>query len=182
MGAPTRGSQTSEHQIEILWTPLSLVDDLRGAPIVSYHLQWDIGTTGREWEDLTGFLVNSLNVKFIVTSDTLPNYAYQFRVNARNAYGFGIYSDPASIHTSDKPEIMTAVTTSIVDSVNVRVSWAKPYENSEAIDAYKILILQSNGIYSELLEYCDGSSAVIILQEYCDIPMASLRAVPYSLS
>ena len=90
---------------------------------------------------MTGFLVNSLNTSFIVTTGTLPNYAYQFRVRARNAYGFGLYSDPASIRTSDKPEIMAAVTTQIVDSINVRISWLKPYENSEAIDAYKILIL-----------------------------------------
>jgi len=131
---------------------------------------------------LTGFTVNSLNTSFIVTSGTLPNYAYQFRVRAKNAYGYGIYSDPASIRTSDKPEIMTAVSTSIVDSINVRIRWVKPYENSESINAYKILILQSNGVYSELLSYCDGTQAVIILQSYCDIPMASLRASPYSLS
>lgn len=106
--------------------------------------------------------MNSLNTSFIVTSGTLPNYAYQFRVRAKNAYGFGAYSDPASIRTSDKPEIMATVGTSIVDNVNVRIAWAKPYENSETINQYKILILQSNGIYSELLQYCDGSQAAII--------------------
>jgi len=89
MGAPTRGSQTTETQIEIQWQPLTLVDDLRGAPIVSYHLQWDEGTTGREWHDLTGFSMNSLNLSFIVTSGLLKSYAYQFRVRAKTAYGFG---------------------------------------------------------------------------------------------
>ncbi len=77
---------------------------------------------------------------------------------------------------------MTAVTTQIVDSVNIRISWAKPYENSETIDAYKILILQTNGVYSELMDHCNGSNDVIILQKYCDIPMLNLRALPYSLS
>ncbi len=76
MGTPTRGSQTTEHQIEVLWTPLTLTDDLRGAPIVTYHLQWDQGTSGREWHDLTGYTVNSLKTSFIVTSGTLPDYAY----------------------------------------------------------------------------------------------------------
>ena len=136
MGAATRGSQTTEHQIEILWTPLTLTEELRGAPIVSYNLQWDKGTTGREWYDLTGITVNSLNTGFIVTSGLLVNYAYQFRVRARNAYGFGDFSDPASIRTSDKPEIMAAVTTSIVDNINVRIDWTKPYENSETIEKY----------------------------------------------
>jgi hypothetical protein len=70
---------------------------------------------------LTGITVNSLNTSFIVTSGLLLDYAYQFRVRARNAYGFGDYSDPASVRTSDKPEIMGPVTTSIVDNVNVRI-------------------------------------------------------------
>jgi len=90
-----------------------LTEELRGAPIVSYHLQWDEGTTGRDWKDLTGITVNSLNTSFIVTSGLLKNYAYQFRVRARNAYGFGDYSEPASIRTSDKPEIMAPATTLI---------------------------------------------------------------------
>ncbi len=85
--------------------------------------------------------MNSLNTSFIVTSGLIINNAYQFKVRARNAYGFGDFSDPASIRTSDKPEIMTAVTTSIVENVNIRIAWSKPYENSEAIQAYKILIL-----------------------------------------
>jgi len=76
MGAATRGSQTTEHQIEILWTPLTLTEELRGAPIVSYNLQWDEGTTGRDWHDLTGITVDSLNTSFIVTIGLLVNYAY----------------------------------------------------------------------------------------------------------
>jgi hypothetical protein len=141
MGAATRGSQTNEHQIEILWTPLTLTEELRGAPIVSYHLQWDEGTSGRDWDDLTGITVNSLNTSFIVTTGLLVGYDYQFRVRARNAYGFGDFSDPANIRTSDKPEIMAAVTTSIVDNVKVRIGWDTPYDNSEDIEIYKILIL-----------------------------------------
>lgn len=182
MGAVTRGSQTTEHQIEILWTPLTLTEELRGAPIVSYNLQWDKGTSGRDWHDLTGITVDSLNTGFIVTSGLLVNYAYQFRVRARNAYGFGDFSDPASIRTSDKPEIMAAVTTLIDSNVNIRIRWDKPYENSESIEVYKILILQSNGVYSELIPLCDGSKTLIITQRYCDIPVATLRASPYSLA
>jgi hypothetical protein len=77
---------------------------------------------------------------------------------------------------------MATVTTLIVDSLNVRIDWTKPYDNSETIDQYKILILQSNGIYSEIIDYCNGYDEVIKTQEYCDIPMRVLRASPFNLA
>lgn len=115
MGTPTRGSQTSETQVEVLWTALTAVDDLRGSPIATYHLQWDQGTSGVSWFDLTGFSMNYLQTSFIVTTNLLAGYSYQFRVRAKNAYGFGDYSTPASIRTSDKPDQMSMIVTSIQD-------------------------------------------------------------------
>lgn len=104
MGATTRGSSTSENQIEVLWTALTAVNDIRGSAIASYHLQWDAGSTGVNWFDLTGFSMNYMLTRFVVTSGVVKGYPYQFRVRAKNAYGFGPYSDPANIRTSDKPE------------------------------------------------------------------------------
>lgn len=106
MGANTRGSSTTETQIEVLWSALTATDDLRGAAIQSYHLQWDAGTTGVTWSDLTGFAMNFLRTNFVVTSGLEKDRNYQFRVRAKNAFGFGAWSDPAIIRTSDKPEQM----------------------------------------------------------------------------
>ena len=36
--------------------------------------------------------------------------------------------------------------------------------------------------YAEDLTNCDGASATAISNMYCDIPMATLRTIPYSLT
>jgi len=69
-----------------------------------------------------------------------------------------------------------------VSGINVRVSWTAPNSNGSPITAYKIRLLESDGDYSEVLASCDGSNALIISQIFCDIPMSTLRAAPFSLS
>ncbi len=165
----------------MLWTALTATDDVRGSSISSYHLQWDKGSSGANWYDLTGFVNNYQSTSFIVTTDLSVGQPFLFRVRAKNAYGFGDYSTPATIRTSDKPETMVAVTTSVEDDTYVRITWVAPYDNSEPIEAYQILIQQSNGAYSEHTGACNGAVAPIKTQLYCDIPMASLRGLPYNL-
>ena len=46
MASVTRGSYTSETQIDIEWTALTAASDIRGSPITSYNLQWDAGSNG----------------------------------------------------------------------------------------------------------------------------------------
>lgn len=53
MSSPTRGSQTSESQIELFWSSL-LGDNTGGVQIDSYNLQWDGGSNGANWFDLLG--------------------------------------------------------------------------------------------------------------------------------
>ena len=78
---------------------------------------------------------------------------------------------------------MSSVTASIVIPTYVRLSWVAPHANSAAVDAYKILLLQSDGLtYSQDLSDCDGSSSSIISQQYCDIRMSSLTQAPYLLT
>lgn len=44
MSAPTFGSLTSSTSIEILWTGLTLQNDIGGSPLLSYLLEVDSGT------------------------------------------------------------------------------------------------------------------------------------------
>lgn len=45
------------------------------------------------------------------------------------------------------------------------------------------MIRQSDGsTYTEETNYCDASTATIIADKYCLVPMTVLRASPYSLS
>ena len=61
------------------------------------------------------------------------------------------------------------------------ITWEQPYDNSETIVAYKILIQQSNGQFSEDVAHCDGSQAATIAALSCNIPMSTLTAAPYNL-
>mmetsp|Transcript_29136 Transcript_29136/g.28198 ORF Transcript_29136/g.28198 Transcript_29136/m.28198 type:complete len:86 (-) Transcript_29136:2046-2303(-) len=75
---------------------------------------------------------------------------------------------------------MAVLTTAIESNTFVRISWDNPADNSEAITKYKIVIKQSDGTYSEDLTNCNGAT-IPVAQEYCDVPMATLWAAPFSL-
>ena len=62
------------------------------------------------------------------------------------------------------------------------ITWQQPYGNSETITAYKILIQQSNGQFSESLAACDGSQEATIAALACNVPMSTLTAAPYNLA
>ena len=64
----------------------------------------------------------------------------------------------------------------------MKIVWTKPANNSVTIDAYRILINQTNAVFSEELVDCNGASPTIVSQLYCLIPMTTLRAAPYSLT
>lgn len=63
----------------------------------------------------------------------------------------------------------------------MRISFVPPEDNGETIDSYTILILASDGSLSEDTTNCDGTTSTIKTQEYCDIPMTTLRSDPYNL-
>lgn len=76
---------------------------------------------------------------------------------------------------------MQVATTSIVGTA-ARISWVAPASNGEAITAYRIKVLQSDGVtYSEEPVACDGSGATIVANLQCEIPLATLRATPFNL-
>jgi len=180
MAAPARGSSTSESQIEVTCTPLTTPTETGGSTITSYFFEWDKGTA--TWEELTGFTSNSLATSFTVTSGVVGGTTYSFRVTAKNAHGWGTVSATTSIKAAGVPDSMAAVTTSVQGTTDVRISWAAPDFNSEALTGYKILIKQNDGSFSEDTTNCVGTDPTIMSQLYCDVPMSTLRASPYSLT
>jgi len=77
---------------------------------------------------------------------------------------------------------MTPVTTTMSGS-NVRISWTLPSDGAAAITSYRILIQHSDGsTLSQQINYCDGTSFVIIANRFCEIPMSVLTSSPFSLS
>jgi len=64
----------------------------------------------------------------------------------------------------------------------MRLAWTGPDANGLAIDAYEILVLESDGVtWTTVLDTCDGSDADIVSATACDVPIAALRAAPFAL-
>jgi hypothetical protein len=73
-----------------------------------------------------------------VTSLT-PGTTYEFKVEAKNEYGYSDFSTTLSLLAADIPEIPTNVITEI-DGSQVKLSWTLPSDNGSPITAYKVYI------------------------------------------
>lgn len=106
---------------------------------------------------------------------------YKFRVRAKNIYGWGAWSPEATLFTSDVPLGPATITMTTVH-MSIKVSWAKPFENYNAIDKYRIYIRDTTGLEWNLDEInCNGMVPQIVTERYCVIPMISLRIAPHNL-
>lgn len=134
-----RGSATSETQIDVRWDQLTAFADVRGPAIVSYNLQWDAGTQGAFWIDLIGKTAFYTNDAFLFSYGVSAGVIYNFRVRALNIWGWGGYSDIATIKASAAPQPITSIDTSIDTATGgVVIQWLAPYANSDAVTQYKI--------------------------------------------
>jgi hypothetical protein len=78
MGSPVRGLATTDSQIEVDWLPLVSTSATGNAAILSYNLQWDLGTSGTSWTDLVGYSPNSLVTMFPLNDGIVAGSSYQF--------------------------------------------------------------------------------------------------------
>ena len=126
----TRGNDTNEVQIEADWAPL--VGSATGnSPILSYSLYWDNGS-GSTFLLLTDSLATTYTVEGLTSGS-----AYQFKVEARNIYGFGSFSPISSIVAADVPHTMSAPVTSEAAST-IQVAWSAPPNGGAAIQSYEV--------------------------------------------
>lgn len=106
MNPPLRNPTTNDKQMFVYWEPISSYEETGGSEIVSYGLQWDAGTSGVTWSDLEGYMVNMVKTEF-TASQIDAGSIYQFRLQARNIYGWGDFSTPKSIAAAGIPEQMS---------------------------------------------------------------------------
>ena len=64
---------------------------------------------------------------------------YHFKVQARNSYGYSLYSNEVTILAAQIPETPVAPTT-IIDGPNTVILWTAPFENGSPIIGYIITI------------------------------------------
>jgi len=179
MGSPVEDAATSSTQVVLTWADLATTVDIGGTAITSYEVSWDAGT-GSSWATLRGFSPPDTSTTYTTTSVT-AGAAYQFRLRAQNALGFGALGPTLSVIPSSVPDQMAAAVTS-VQSVYAKLTWTVPASNGAAITAYRIQIRRSDGVMAEEATYCPGADATLMANAYCLVPMVALRAAPYSLT
>jgi hypothetical protein len=179
MAAPRRGAATSTGQIAVEWDLLSAPSN-GDSPVTSYHLVWDAGS-GTTSTDLVGLVSPYTLATYSVATGVTEGSTYRFKVRARNVYGWGPFSPEVSIAATDVPSQMQVVTTSIVGT-SARITWTAPASNGATITAYEILIRHADGTTLSAAATCDGADPVIVGARQCEVPLATLRAAPYSLA
>ena len=110
-----------------------------------------------------------------------PATNYKFRVRAKNIYDWGIWSPEATLFTSDVP-LGTLSITMTITNMNIKISWAKPFENYNSLDKYRLYVRDTTGIDWNLEEAsCDASLPQVVTERFCLIPMLKFRQAPHNL-
>lgn len=143
------------------------------------NLEWDKGTG--DWISLIGGTYNSLLTTFTVTGLT-PGHNYNFRYRAKNDFGWGPYSNIATIKAATSPDQMDVPMTSTVGS-DVRIEWTEPDIRGDPITSYTIYIADSTGTFiaQSIGSSCDGTDPTIISQKWCKVTLLDLQATPFDL-
>jgi hypothetical protein len=182
MGAPTRGSTTSNTQIQIDWSaPVGTADG--GSTILGYAIYTDSGTNQGTWTELAGetSLLNALT--YTQTSNVAAGTTYYFKVKSRNKWGWGPFSTVSSILAATTPSQVTGVATQIDAATGgITLAWAAPASNGGvAITSYTVEIRGSDTTF-RTDPGCDGSTSTILNTRTCTIPMATFVAADHSLA
>lgn len=134
---PSRGPQTTTSQIHVLIDPLT-GNATGGAPILSYEINYDSGTSFAEWTSLKGFYSNDLSL-FYIQGGLIINLPYAIRYRAKNVFGWSEYSDYSLIYTIMTPDQAEPVTSALIGT-NVMFSWIEPDSRGAAIVSYNVYI------------------------------------------
>ena len=109
---------------------------------------------------------------------------YEFKIEARNEYGYSEYSSTLSLLCAFIPAVPTQVTTTIdsyQDGSTVKIAWSLTTTNGSPITAYKVFIKESGSTtYTQESVDCVGTDATVIANQYCNINIGTLLASTYN--
>ncbi len=92
-----------------------------------------------------------------------PGNTYNIKVEAHNAIGFSVASQPFAIIAATNPSTPNAPTTT-VSNKNVLITWVSPATGGSAITGYLVKIRESDGVtYSANTLYCDGLTTLTVI-------------------
>lgn len=173
---PTDLAEIYEHRskstLAISWTAPVFTG---GAVIEDYRVS--ISEQGAEFTVLasgvTGTSYIATGLEFGLT--------YGFKVEARNSYGYSVFSETLTLLCAFKPDPPLAVTVSNTGN-QVTVSWIAPIANGYPVHEYKILVEEKDtGVFTQESVDCDGTDADVVANRQCTISLETLKAAPYNL-
>jgi hypothetical protein len=85
---------------------------------------------------------------------------YSFKVEARNGFGYSLYSAPISILCAAAPQTPDTPTTSVVAD-NVVFDWTPPVDNGTPITGYDVYIRKSDLSYIIDASVCNGQNTIV---------------------
>jgi hypothetical protein len=83
-------------------------------------------------------LASTANTYYEVTALT-SGTTYEFKIEAKNEYGYSTYSSTLSLLAAHIPAVPTSVTT-VIEGNTVKVSWSLSTTNGSPITAYKVYV------------------------------------------
>lgn len=166
-------SVTDAFQIKLTWLA---GPNSGGTPVIDYRIYY-----AHEASEYTELVTGVTTTYYTTTVPLVAGENYKFKVQARNAVGYGDLSAEFIIRAARVPDVPTDVTTTINGDF-VDIDWSSPYDGGSPLLSYTVLILQDNGVtFSEDLIDCDGSDSTILSNSQCSVPIYTLKASPYSL-
>ena len=113
--------------------------DTGGAPILSYNLQYDLGTGNGQFTSIIGEAPPNLD-RIISQAGLVTDVLYQFRYRVQNKYGWSDdFSPILTKRTATIPDKTQTPELSITNLLYVRVSWDVPYNGGSAVTSFTIL-------------------------------------------
>jgi hypothetical protein len=129
-------SQRTPTVLAFTWTPPVFTG---GDVIIDYRV--NIAEQGGVYSILAAGITETTYTATDLTSGVI----YEFKVESRNSYDHGPYSEVITMLAAFKPEAPDAPTTTTINN-QVKVSWPMPITNGSPITGYKVYILQHDGV------------------------------------
>lgn len=145
--------------------------------ITGYAVYWKETSSASDWT----LIADNLSTTYLLVSDStetplVSGQTALFRVVAINKYGYGPLSSTVSLSVllGQAPDAPGAPTSSVPSTgSSVLIEWTAPADNAYAITAYEVQVKDSTSAWVDVTAYCTDIT--------CTVPMADLRASPYSL-
>lgn len=102
-------------------------------------------------------------------------------MESRNQYDYSSASNSITLLCAFISATPASVTT-VMEGIQVKVSWNLPTDNGSPLTSYKVYIKEiGTDVYTEESSDCDGTDSTVITNEYCHINISTLIAAPYNV-